>query len=1359
MRIKKTHLRRYFFSKCDKITIVFYGRNQSLMKKRWCMKNMKVGGWFNLFKIVSVAFVGVTASLNAAPITWDTPQDIPQNNTYTDHFSTLGAYRYAYNCNGTNSVFVSPSLTFAPALTAGTFSDANVTITAGGTDGAIVETTTTPPFGNLDAALKGLFGTARQRYNSTKGGAYYEVTLRQLNIGRQYQIQAWVNDSRSTSPLGRTSIVKDMEGGAQSAEIKHNTNVSSALGGLGQVITGSFVASDTNQVFRFVGEKTGTGSGAYCAFISAFQVRDMTPMYWTTDAGNWNTTGTNWDPAADADILWSLSVGSTTTASFTNNATATLTSDVWALDVNVYSNTTIKRPATSATTTLTTMRNLSIDANRTLTIGDGADRRQTAIVVSNAVTGAGSVDVKAFSRIVLGNNAVGTVNATLSGDGGNYKGGVQSANYANAEWSGPITTAGSLAVPARVGAGINSVLTISGKVSGNTLGIRSEASVAPVGIVQLTNTGNNYTNDTILYTPLRIGCNNAIPVASKWAFNAAVANGNPSVDLYGYHQEVQSFTGTASGSNITNSNVATSVLTVTNSVAQTASVLRVTGNLALVKRGAATLTLGATNTYNGTTTLEEGTLALSVSGEIPLTERVILAGGALDLSAKTGYTFTRPLQVSTNSSVVGTLTMGATTELAFDGTSAALAGGTIAMAGQTLKLTTTATLAAGNDYPLISGYTDALPVLDTTGLTVPDGATASLVLASGTLSLRVVTATTDTTTTLATVPEETGTYGDDILITATISPAEVPDGTTVNLYAASDLDTVIDSGVVSSGQVQFTRVKPAAGAYSYVAKYMGGGIYRPSQSAASSAVTIQQKTITISAISANDKLHDGLTNAVVQYTTSGVLAGEPNPVSCVGYFASPEPGELKAVSLTWTMDNPNYVLSGTVALVNANIYEYALWTGGAGDTLWHTAANWDHQLVPNSQAVAARFDAGTTVTLGANVSIKRLLFNDDVTLNGSGTFTFPPQYKTGEVFVASSKTATFNALINSAWEGVPKTGAGTLVLVGNHGFGGKLDVREGVAEINQTTAGALMYRNYTTAENATLRFVCAAIDSAGTQLQGTCWVTGDGTFEVVSGYLRVQSSANKVNMAMSELGQIIVRNGAKMDNAFGGGNRYATNKAKLVVEPTGYFGLNADSVRFGSLHGDGEIKADWDSRTVTISGDTEGAFSGILTQKDAANRLALTKDGPGTQILSGTNTYTGTTTVMGGRLTLEGGDNRLSVDTQVIVTNGVFNLGLTQQTLNNNPDFRAESKLAVDVSKTDIGRLTLTNSVDVSNWKMTINNPGVYPKGKRFAVISTGTEQIITGAPTLVDMPSGFIIYNRDNTIYVDSPAMVIFFK
>ncbi len=1172
------------------------------------------------------------------------------------------------------------------------------------------------------------------------------ATLKNLVAGRTYLVQIFASDGYGTTDRQVNYTLSD---GTDSNAFQIDLNDVNANKGKGQVACFKAVAESTTLVLTM-----NAAVGNFAGF-SAIQVRDITPMYWTVASGNWDTTGTNWDPATDSEIIWNAATGSVVNAYFTNNATAILTSDVWARDVNVYSNTTIKRPATSATTTLTTMGNLTINADRTLTVGSGTGDQRTAIVVSNAVTGAGVVSIKNDSRIVLGKNVVGSVNAFIVGDGGDYRGAIQSIDHGNAEWSGQITTT-YIDAGTRLGAGYNSVLTISGKVSGDRLTIRSEADVQPVGVVMLSNPSNDYTGDTTIYTPLRLGCTNAIPLNSKWAFASAVSN--PSVDLNGFNQEVRDFVGSVASAYVNNSASVASVLTVNNATSITASGLRMIGNFALVKKGAGTLTLAATNTYSGTTTIEAGTLALSASGEISGTEKVILAGGTFDLSGKTDYTFTRPLQVITNSAVVGLLTMGADTELLFDGASVPLAGGTITMAGQTLKLTTTATLAAGSDYPLISGYEDEFPSLDSTGLTIPDGATASLVLAGGTLSLSVVAATTDTTTTLATEPAETGVYGTNIVITATISPAEVPDGTTVNLYAASDLDTVFDSGVVSGGQVQFTVVKPTAGAYSYVAKYMGGGIYRPSQSAASSSVTIQPKTLAISDIQLN-KLFDGTTNVAPSFVTTGVVPGEPNPVTCAAYYEDAAPGTLKPVALVWNMVNPNYALTGNDAAGEGTIFENTVWTGGAADGSWDTPLNWDHSIVPNNSGVTALFNTDTTVALASAVSIKKLIFNADVTLNGPGTFTVAAQYSTGEVAVASSKTAIFNALINSAWEGIPKTGLGTLVLVGDHRFGGKLDVREGVAEINQTVAGALMYRNYSTAENATLRFVCAGIGSAGTQLTGTHWVTGDGTFEVVSGYLRIQSDVNKVNMAMSEKGQILVRSGAKMDNSNAGGNRYANNKARLLVEGTGLFGLNDDTVRVGSLHGDGQVKADYVSHTLTITGDSDGSFSGVLTQKDASNKLTLLKSGPGTQIFSGTNTYTGTTTLTGGRLTLEGGDNRLSVSTQVIVTNAVLNLGLTHQTLNNNPDFRAESTLAVDVSKTEIGRLTLTNSVDVSSWKMTINNPSVYPKGKRFAVVSTGTDQLITGAPTLVDMPSGFIIYNQDNTIYVDSPAMILFFK
>jgi autotransporter-associated beta strand protein len=1202
--------------------------------------------------------------------------------------------------------------------------------------------------GNYQLALRDLFFVNTTPFTCA-------VTLKNLVAGRTYLIQIWGSDGYGSGTDRQVNYT--LNDGTDSNSFQIDLNDTNANKGKGQVASFKAVAESTTMVLTM-----NAAVGIFAGF-SAIQVRDISPMYWTVASGNWDATGTNWDPAENTETVWNAATGSVVNAYFTNNATAIITANVWARDINVISNTTIKRAVSAGTTTLTVMRNITIDADRTLTVGSGLGTgntaQQTAVVVANALMGGGSVDVKAQSRIVLGANAIGSLKATIAGDGGNlnYKGAIQANDNAQAEWSGQITTTSA----ARLGAGTNGVLTVSGRVTGSTLTIRSGYSTGAypsVGVVVLSNPTNNYSGNTWIYSPLRLGCNNAVPVSSGFTFSANV--NNPSLDLNGYNQEIQNFTGTTAGSNITNSNVAASVLIVSNTVDQAATLLKVAGNLSVIKRGSAKLTFGATNTYSGTTTIEAGTNALSAAGEIASTAKLILAGGTFDVSAKTGYLLAKPLQITAKSYVVGSLAMGATSEVLFDGTVAALAGGTIAMAGQTLKLTTTATLAAGNDYPLISGYTGdtgALPMLDSTGLTVPDGATASLVLAGGMLSLSVVTATTDTTTTVAAVPAETGTYGDDILLAATITPAVVPEGTTVNLYAASDLDTVIDSGIVTNGVVQFTVVKPAAAAYSYVAKYMGGGVYRPSQSAASSSVTIQPKTLTVSDIQLN-KLFDGMTNVAPSFVTTGVIAGEPNPVTCAGYYEDAAPGTSKPVALVWNQPNLNYALTGNSSTGQGAIFEHAVWTGGAADGLWHTSGNWDQGIVPNNSGVAVLFNTDATVALASGVSIKKLTFNAHVTLNGPETFAFSPQYPTGEVVVASSKTATLNALVSLADEGILKKGSGTMILMGNHGFGGKLDVREGVVEINQTTAGPLTARDYTIAENATLRFVCDALGSAGTQLTGTKAVTGDGIFEVASGFLRIQSSTAKVSMSMSDKGQIIVRNGAKMDNSSSGNDRFYNNRAKLFVEGTGLFDLADDTIKVGSLHGDGQVKSGSVSHTLSIMGDTDGLFSGILTEKDANTKLMLAKWGLGTQILSGTNSYTGVTSVFGGRLTLAGGTNRLSVNTPVTVTNAVLDLGLTQQTFNINPIFRAGSKLAVNVSKTEIGRLTLTNSVDVSSWKMTINNPSAYPVGKKYAVVSTGIDKIITGVPTLLDLPPGFIIFNKNNTIFIDFPGTIISF-
>ena len=461
----------------------------------------------------------------------------------------------------------------------------------------------------------------------------YTMTLKNLTPDRIYLVQVWASDGYGA---GDRQVKYTLSDGTDSNWFQLDINNGNVNKGEGQVATFKAVAESSTMALTV--EAAGALSNFAC--FSAIQVRDITPMYWSAGDGNWNTSGTNWDPAEDAETIWSSTTGLGVNAYFTNTVDVTLASDVWARDVNVLSNTTIRR-ASSGTTTLTVMRNLQVDADRTLTVGTGTKDQATVLAVSNAVAGTGIVSIKNDSRVVLGKNAVGSANASIVGDGQDYRGAIQSIDNGDAEWSGQITCVNAGEVP-RLGAGYNSVLTVSGKVTGNTLAIRSENAASPVGIVVLSNPNNDYTGGTTLYTPLRLGCDNAVPLANGWTFSSGVSN--PSLDLNGYNQEIQSITGTTAGSNITNSSATASVLTFNTLTDQSALSLQLIGHFSVIKKGSAKITLGMSNTYTGTTTIVAGTLALGAGGDIAQSESLqIFTNATFDVTAKTGYTIQKKL--------------------------------------------------------------------------------------------------------------------------------------------------------------------------------------------------------------------------------------------------------------------------------------------------------------------------------------------------------------------------------------------------------------------------------------------------------------------------------------------------------------------------------------------------------------------------------------------------------------------------------------------------------------------------------------------------------------------------------------------
>lgn len=174
-----------------------------------------------------------------------------------------------------------------------------------------------------------------------------------------------------------------------------------------------------------------------------------------------------------------------------------------------------------------------------------------------------------------------------------------------------------------------------------------------VGAVALTefagtetlNSANTYTGATTIGTlgMLIDGIANAAPAASTLADNGTF-------DMAGFAQQVAGLSGSGT---VTDSGAAAN-FTVNNAAASSFTGT-LTGNLALIKSGAGTLTLGHADTYAGSTTVSAGTLKQAASGAVP--GNPLIVNGTLDLG---GFSLEVPSVTGT-----GTITNSSATAAVF----------------------------------------------------------------------------------------------------------------------------------------------------------------------------------------------------------------------------------------------------------------------------------------------------------------------------------------------------------------------------------------------------------------------------------------------------------------------------------------------------------------------------------------------------------------------------------------------------------------------------------------------------------------------------------------------------------------------
>jgi autotransporter-associated beta strand protein len=359
----------------------------------------------------------------------------------------------------------------------------------------------------------------------------------------------------------------------------------------------------------------------------------------------------------------------------------------------------------------------------------------------------------------------------------------------------------------------------------------------------------------------------------------------------------------------------------------------------------------------------------------------------------------------------------------------------------------------------------------------------------------------------------------------------------------------------------------------------------------------------------------------------------------------------------------------------------ATWLLNPGTSDYNTAANWSPATVPTGTAFFGStnvpnltfssaatgvggwtFIAGApayTVTLGANALLFNgagIVINDgSVTINNLISLSFIGPSSAGGAVInnASSGVIGFNGTSSAGSSVINNTGR---ISLGEQG---------GLGSATIANTGFISFQNQSRGDNATINNGSfGAVSFFDTSTAGNATITNNNITSSVE-FLNSSSAGSAV--LTNTLGRLSFADASTAGNAtvitnFGGttlftgsstgGNAAFTTRAGGVFDMSG---LTSTGLTAGSIEGAGNYFLG--SKTLTVLGSNLFAeVTGAIQDGGASGGTggSLVKQGNGILLLSGANTYTGTTTVNGGALIVNGS---IAASSSTTVNDGAALLG------------------------------------------------------------------------------------------------------